>query len=81
MLAKSFQPADQPGTHIWEFTLGLHLFPFLAEHSFQTHPVLPATVYCELMLAAATLADGMSTFPAMPPRLIDIRPGTPGRGS
>jgi acyl transferase domain-containing protein len=58
MLPDSWMPADRPSTHIWEFTVGTDEFPFLAEHAFQGHPILPGAAYCELLAAATDAVFG-----------------------
>jgi acyl transferase domain-containing protein len=45
-------------TRIWQGEVSLARFPYLADHQVQGVPVVPATAYLEMVLAAAALAFG-----------------------
>lgn len=58
-LGRRTDVATEPGTHLWEIELDLDSFPYLDDHRVQGVPVLPATAYMEMAMAAATeLAGG-----------------------
>ncbi len=64
LLPEPRSSADQASTYVWEFTISAVEYPYLSEHAFQGHIVLPGAAYCELMLAAVTAIThpGPKTF-------------------
>jgi acyl transferase domain-containing protein len=54
VLAGRLDLADEPGAAVWTGTLDLARHRFLEDHLVQEVPVVPATLYMELALAAAT---------------------------
>ncbi len=58
LLGQYLRSAAQPGMRFWEIDLSLGSFPYLNDHRIQGLAVLPAAVYVEMALAAATEAFG-----------------------
>ena len=58
LLGEHVASAVHTGEHCWDIELSTDLFPYLQDHCVQDLVILPATVYLELALAAATEAFG-----------------------
>ncbi len=57
-LGVHWQPAEEPGTHVWEVDLGTKWFPYLEDHRVQGTPLVPAAFYVEMALGAAAEVFG-----------------------
>nr|BBH85908.1 polyketide synthase [Thermosporothrix sp. COM3] len=53
LIGKPVQLALQPDTYVWAFTLDTASVPYLAEHLAYGTPLLPASAYIEMALAAS----------------------------
>ena len=62
LLGAHVSPAHQSLDHLWEFKLTKRQLPFLSDHRVQGMMVLPATVYIEMALEAATQVFGGQSF-------------------
>ena len=64
LLPLRFDPADKPGSHVWEGTLDPADHPFLVQHVAQGQPIVPAAAYYEMAYAIGTeiLGPGPKVF-------------------
>jgi amino acid adenylation domain-containing protein len=58
LLGRHLASADDVKTHFWEVEVSTQSHPFVADHCIGNDPVLPATAYVEMALAAATRIFG-----------------------
>ena len=58
LLGHRLVEASASGVSVWEGTLDLATFPYLADHRVQGRVIVPATAYLEMVVAAATEAFG-----------------------
>ena len=58
LLGHRLVEANASGVSVWEGTLDLATFPYLADHRVQGRVIVPATAYLEMVVAAAAEAFG-----------------------
>lgn len=58
LLGEPFRPAQQTESLFWEFELGLDALPSLTDHRVRGSAVVPAAMFCELVLEAASRTFG-----------------------
>ncbi len=58
LLGRQIDLADAGGRRVWENTLSLDRLAFLLDHQVQNVPVLPATAYLEMAIAAMSEVSG-----------------------
>ena len=62
LLGTCISPAESRGVHVWQNEISTERFPYLADHCVQDMPVLPATAYAEMGMAAAMSVLGEGPF-------------------
>lgn len=53
LLGTRIDPASQPEVHLWEQSISVEAFPYLADHRVQGEVVFPGAGYAEMALSAA----------------------------
>ncbi len=61
LLGIRFDSSIAPGEHVWQQSLSVDAFPYLADHAIDTEVVFPGTGYVEMALAAASAVYGPGT--------------------
>ncbi len=62
LLGAHISLAHTPDVHVWEGEISTQLLPYLDDHRVQDVPVVPATAYMEMVMAAAAQAFDAQSF-------------------
>ena len=62
LLGAHISLAHTTDVHVWEGEINTQLLPYLDDHRVQDVPVVPATAYMEMVMAAAAQAFGAQSF-------------------